>query len=319
MLTQIATYLFIAALVSLPLFAETGENTAAKQEAKDPDRRLPIVNPLFAPYQGQWYVEANSTEQRSAITATIPVQNYSGFAISESKTRSDYTDIRVGGQVMYGIHDRLAVGVRTRFLADRQVQTSSSGAFTSGSSGVSSRLGMYNPSFALQGRLLGIDRNEWHLNVIGMYSPGSVGGIGDPQTDVQAGLLLGKNSGFFSFGFVAFAIWSPETTSGTIKYRSTTAVSAEMILQAHFSPFFFNLLGGAFQYVDPSSASDAMSGKVRIVCEAEVGAEIQQNVFVKLSYGWLMPVSADYNSGGLQMTFRDHGGPAATLTIGARF
>lgn len=92
-----------------------------------------------------------------------------------------------------------------------------------------------------------------------------------------------------------------------------------MILQANFSPFFFNLLGGAIQYVDPSSANDAMAGKVRVVWAAEIGAAIEQNVFIKISYGWLMPVSADYNSGGLQMTFRDHGGPAASLTIGARF
>jgi hypothetical protein len=92
-----------------------------------------------------------------------------------------------------------------------------------------------------------------------------------------------------------------------------------MVLQAHFSPYFFNLLGGATQYVDPTSASDAMSGKVRLILAAEIGAEIQQNVFAKISYGWLMPVSADYNAGGLQVVYRDHGGPAANLTIGMRF
>ncbi len=318
-------YLLSVLLAVTPVFSQIGESTvlpkknSAPEDTTESPARLPIVNPLFAPYQGQWYVEVDATEQRSAFTATIPAQTYSGFGISESKSRSDYTDIRVGGRVSYGIHDRLMIGIRTHFLADRQVQTSSSGAFNSVGGGLSNKTGMYNPDLALQGRLLGVNRDEWHMNIIAIYSPGAVGGLSTPQSNVRAGLLLGRNAGYFTFGVVGFAIWSPETTSGTIRYRSTTAVSGETILQAHFTPFFVNVLAGAFQYVDPGLANDAMSGKTRVVWAAELGAEIQQNAFVKISYGWLMPISADYNSNGLQMTFRDHGGPAASLIIGARF
>ncbi len=280
---------------------------------------LPVINPLFAPYKGQWFLQVDATEQRSAYTATVPAQSYSGFSVAESKSRTEYTDIRVMGQAAYGIHDRLALGIRTRFLADRQTQTTSTGIFTSGTSTLPTQPGMYSPEFILQGRLLGINRDEWHVNVIGIYSPGKIGGQSGSQSDFQAGLMVGRNAGVLTFGLVGFAIWSPESTSGGVKVRSRTALSGEMVLQMHLSPFFFNLLGGAFQYVDPSSANDAMSGKVRLVCALEIGAEIQQNVFAKVGYGWLLPVSADQNANGLRMTFQDHGGPAANLTIGARF
>jgi|JI10StandDraft_1071094.scaffolds.fasta_scaffold354937_2 hypothetical protein len=318
-------YLIFSVLTVAPAFSQANEltNTAEKttmgEATTRTDHRLPIVNPLFAPYQGQWFVQVDATEQRSAFTATIPAQSYSGFSFAESKSRTDYTDIRVGGQVFYGIHDRISVGIRTLFLADRQTQTVSTGAFTSQAPPLPTSTGMYNPDFVLQGRLLGVNQNEWHLNLIGIYSPGSIGGLSAPPSNLLAGLLIGRNAGFLTFGLAALAIWSPETTVSTMRYRSTTAISGEMVLQAHFSPYFFNLLGGATQYVDPSSANDAMSGKVRLVWAAEIGAEVQQNVFAKISYGWRMPVSADFNSGGLQVVYRDHGGPAANLTIGMRF
>lgn len=284
--------------------------------------RLPVYNPFFFSYKNQWYLELAATEQRYVWKATLPAQSYLGFPIAASSVETRYIEVRTSAELRYGFTDRIIAFVGGTYLADRDSSTTTTGSASFSSN--YARTGMGNPHFGLIGRLLGTHRNAWYLDATGVYTPGIRPDdknqmVASPMTTFEAGIALGRNFNAWTVGVAGNVAYSPEITYGSITYRSSTAVFFDGGLQYDFGPFFLNGRAGFMKYVDSVSVNDALNGKIRVVLMLDAGTKIADRGFVKISYGWLLPVSADYNSSGLNFVIEDKGGPMARLAIGVSF
>lgn len=298
--------------------AEAQQQSAALTD----DRQLAISNPFYITYRNQWYVALDVVEQRSVLRVALPAQIVSGIPFAAASSEIRDIELRTGAEVRYGITDRISGFVAGTYLADRDTSTTSSGLFSSSSSSYP-RTGLMNPHFGIYGRLLGTQRDEWYIDVVGVYTPGIRSGdksqVASPLSALEAGLAAGRNMGGFTAGLGTAISYSPETNYNNYLYRATSAITVEAITQYDFGIVFLNLHAGLHKYVDSVSNSDALNGKIRVIVNLEAGTKIGSNAFARISYGWLLPVSADYSSSGLNFVVEDKGGPAARLTVGARF
>lgn len=290
--------------------------------------RLPAYNPFFIAYKNQWYVEGNGAWQKQTINVDMPSQvvTISGITgtISAGGSETSLSQTRVGGEVRYGITDRIIAGVSALYLVKESTSTTYSGSLsTLTTTPATARSGFYNPWFSLYGRLLGLDRNSWYLDVKGTFSPGikssDSSAFSRAQAEIDGGFALGRNVGAFTYGLGAQVMYSPEATNNGTTYRSTTTVIAQAIVQYELGQVFVEGLAGLFKYVDTNSANDPLVGKARTILQGSVGAKLQENIFIKGSFGWLMPVSTDYSFVYFSTTVTDKGGPIIGITVGAAF
>lgn len=329
MLIRISPTLYFSLLVilaSAPASAQQNpEKSVVIPVASDGDRaaQLSVSNPFFMAYKNQWYFELDTVEQRYTNRISLAAQTVSGIPFPASTAESRSIDTRLGGEVRYGITDRIIAGVRGNYLVDREGFSTYTGIFSSSTTtSTTPKSGFMNPSLGLVGRLLGTKRDEWYVDLIGTYTPGikssDKNALTNPAANYDAGLALGRNAGPLTIGINAIVSYSPETTYNGFTYRSTTAILSEGIVQYEFGQAFINALVGLVKYVDPNSANDPLSGKVRTFLAVQMGVNVTQNLFAKASFGWLMPVSAETTSSGLTFVLKDTGGPAVGLTVGFR-
>lgn len=320
-----------------PLFTQQGSVSSNneknivsmdKNAAESKVDRLPSYNPFFIAYKNQWYVEGNGAWQKQTITTDMPTQTVtiSGITgtIPAGGSETDYSQTRIGGEVRYGITDRIIAGVNALYLVKENTSTTYSGSFaTFSTTPAAARSGFYNPWFSLYGRLLGLDRNNWYLDIKGTFSPGikssDSSAFSRTQSEIDGGLALGRNTGAWTFGLGTQVIYSPEATNNGITYRSTTTVSVQGIVQYELGALFVEAGAGLFKYVDTNSANDPLVGKARTMAQVGFGGAIHNGIFIKGTFGWLMPISTDYSVAYFRTTFTDKGGPIIGITVGAAF
>lgn len=208
------------------------------------------------------------------------------------------------------------------YLVSEKSTTATTGIFASGASSNSSP-GFYNPRFSAVGRLLGVNRNEWYLDVGLAYMPGinsaDKNAFAIPQPEIDTRVRLGRNIGAWTAGIGTSIAYTFETMHQGTTYRSNTALITEAIIQYGVEKYFAEAGAGFIQYVDHKSASDPLNGKVRTIVHVSIGSRFSENVFAKASIGWLMPIAADFRESGLLFHVEEKGGPAAHVTVGLRF
>ncbi|AFM11079.1 hypothetical protein [Turneriella parva] len=330
---KLAYRLVFGLAVSTSLFAEsndaaaaagaTAENTSLPDAKPAIANRLPVANPLFLPSQNQFYVEIQGGWQRYASKVTFPAQTVSGVPLAAGSTKTTRDSVRMAATLAYALHDRFVLGLDVLYLASERVSLSNTGSLSSLRASATTSTGFYNPRFSAIGRLLGLGRNEWFLDAGGIYSPGiksdDPNAFAKPMSEVEAKVRVGKNSGPWTAGIGVSLAYSIETMHKGITYRSTTALLTEAVVQYDMARHFIDAGIGLIQYVDRTSANDALNGKMRTIIQFGLGTRFTQNVFARVSVGWLMPISADYRESGYLFQVEDIGGPVAFLTIGARF
>jgi hypothetical protein len=333
MSTHKAIYLSFLVLGVTPSFSQSDDAsvptpTAAENkpitEAKAANaNRLPIANPLFLPSQNQFYVEVQGGWQRYSTKITFPAQTVSGVSLAAGSTKTTRDSVRMAATLAYALHDRFVLGIDVLYLASERASLSNTGSLSAFRTNTTTSTGFYNPRFSAIGRLLGLGRDEWFLDAGGIYSPGiksdDTNAFAKPMPEVEAQVRVGKNSGQWTVGIGASLAYTMETLHKGITYRSTTALVTEAIVQYDMDRHFIDAGIGLIQYVDRTSANDALNGKMRTIIQFGLGKRFTQNVFARVSVGWLMPISADYRESGYLFQVEDIGGPAAFLTIGVRF
>ena len=229
--------------------------------------------------------------------------------------------MRMGAAIGYGLHDRFTLGVELLYLASEKTKTTSTGFLSPANEATSP--GFYNPRFSAVVRLLGLNRNEWFLDAAFYYIPGisssDKNAFANPGSEIQGALRLGRNAGAWTAGVTVAAAHYFESRQNSITYRSSTALVTEGILQYGADKYFAEVGVGLVQYVDQKSANDPLNGKMRTILHLGIGNRFSENLYAKVSVGWLMPISADFRESGLLYNIEAIGGPTANVTVGFRF
>ncbi|MFZ5630647.1 MAG: hypothetical protein ACOY5B_16055 [Spirochaetota bacterium] len=316
------TYLFVAALSVVPVFSQSTEKEAATEGKINSDGRLPIANPLFLPAQNQIYAEVQGGWQRYSTQVSVPAQTVSGVPLAAGNAKSTRDSVRIAAALAYALHDRFVLGFDVLYLASERTTFSNTGSL-SAFRATSTSTGFYNPRFSAIGRFLGLGQNEWFLDAGGVFSPGirsdDSNAFARPASEIEGKLRFGKNAGRWTAGLGVALSYSLETLHKGVTYRSTTALLTEAVVQYDMSSYFLDAGLAFIQFVDRTSANDALNGKVRTIIQFGLGKRFTQNVFARVSVGWLMPIAADYRESGYLFQVEDNGGPTAFVTVGARF
>lgn len=292
-----------------------------KEPLESSDNRLPITNPLFLPYQNQFFVEVQGGWQRNSTSVRFPAQTISSVSLPESSSTTTWDAMRMGAAIGYGLHDRFILGVELLYLASEKSKSTSTGIFSPSNDATSP--GFYNPRFSAVVRLLGLNRNEWFLDAGFFYIPGisssDKNAFANPKSEIQGSLRLGRNAGAWTAGVGLSVAFSFEATQNGVTYRSNTALVTEGILQYGADKYFAEAAIGLIQYVDQKSANDPLNGKMRTMLQFGVGNRFSENLYAKVTVGWLMPISADYRESGFLFNVEAKGGPTAFVSVGFRF
>jgi len=297
------------------------ESSSAVDLKKERTNRLPITNPFFLPYQNQFFAELQGGWQRFSTSVGFPQQTISGLTYPESSSKTTWDAVRMGAAIGYGLHDRLTLGVELLYLASEKSQTTSTGIFTPSSNNTSP--GFYNPRLSGLVRLLGLNRNDWFIDAGFFYMPGIASSdknaFANPKPEIEGRLRLGRNAGAWTAGVAVALAYSFETTQNGVTYRSNTTLVTEGIIQYGADKYFAEAGVGLIQYVDQKSANDPLNGKMRTMVHFGIGNRFSENLYAKVTVGWLMPISADYRESGLLFHIEANGGPTAHVTVGFRF
>lgn len=257
---------FALFLICIFFFAVSG---AFAQEYEGEDyagEDLPLSNPFYQPYAGDFYVETGLGYHLLKTQAAFNNVNYNSKESNISSTLN----------VKYGITDRFIAGVSTDVLIQNDFEESLSGAIPNPSNTSATERGLVQPSISMLGRLLGTRREDWILDIQGQFRLGNKDSknyqVFFPNNEIDAQIGLGSNSGNWTYAITShIQYWQFSSLDTKNDKNDKVATATQLQLQYDFSIFYIRSGGGVIKYLDQRSASSPILSKALAVFSAELG------------------------------------------------